>query len=143
MDQNRKQDIALMRYSAISPLVAGTQEDFPSLSAFFRDVSARGVKAPDGQIRHYAPATIARWYLDYRHGGFEVQVLPVQGRRQTAEAVAHPRLARGDGGHGAAGQQRHEAQKQDSNLFHVISPFQPIRPWMKMMRMSTGRMNRR
>lgn len=30
MDQNRKQDIALMRYSAISPLISGAQDDFPS-----------------------------------------------------------------------------------------------------------------
>ena len=52
MEQNRKQDIALMRYSAISQLIAGTQDDFPSLNAYFRDVSAKGVKAPDGQIRH-------------------------------------------------------------------------------------------
>lgn len=74
MDQNRKQDIALMRYSAISPLIAGTQDDFPSLSAFFRDASAKGVRAPDGQLRHYAPATIERWYLDYKHGGFDALI---------------------------------------------------------------------
>ena len=69
MDQNRKQDIALMRYSAIAPLIAGTQDDFPSLSAYFRDASAKGVKAPDGQLRHYAAATIEKWYLNYKHGG--------------------------------------------------------------------------
>ena len=74
MEQNRKQDIALMRYSAISPLIAGTQDDFPSLNAYFRDVSAKGVKAPDGQIRHYAPATIERWYLNYKRGGFDALV---------------------------------------------------------------------
>lgn len=74
MEQNRKQDIALMRYSAISQLIAGTQDDFPSLNAYFRDVSAKGVKAPDGQIRHYAPATIERWYLNYKHGGFDALV---------------------------------------------------------------------
>ena len=71
MDQNRKQDIALMRYSAISPIISGSQEDFSSLSAFFRNASARGVKGPDGQIRHYSPATIERWYRDYKRGGFD------------------------------------------------------------------------
>ena len=74
MDQNRKQDIALMRYSAISPLIAGTQDDFPSLSAYFRDASAKGVKAPDGQIRHYAATTIEKWYLNYKHGGFDALI---------------------------------------------------------------------
>ena len=74
MDQNRKQDIALMRYSAIAPLIAGTQDDFPSLSAYFRDASAKGVKAPDGQLRHYAAATIEKWYLNYKHGGFDALI---------------------------------------------------------------------
>lgn len=74
MNQNRKQAIALMRYSAISPLIAGTQEDFPSLNAYFRDASAKGVKSPDGEIRHYAPATIERWYLNYKRGGFDALI---------------------------------------------------------------------
>ena len=48
MEQEKKQAIALMRYSAIAPLIAGTQEDYESLSAYFRTVSAKGIKAPDG-----------------------------------------------------------------------------------------------
>ena len=35
MDKERKQDIALMRYSAIAPLITGMKEDYPSLKAFF------------------------------------------------------------------------------------------------------------
>ena len=31
MDQNKRQAVALMRYSAIAPLIAGTQEDYVSL----------------------------------------------------------------------------------------------------------------
>ena len=49
MDQNKRQAVALMRYSAIAPLIAGTQEDYESLRAYYRDVSAKGIKAPDGQ----------------------------------------------------------------------------------------------
>lgn len=71
MDKERKQDIALMRYSAIAPLVTGLKEDYPSLKAFFRDVSAKGVTAPDGTLRHFAPVTIERWYRSYKQGGFE------------------------------------------------------------------------
>ena len=66
MDKERKQDIALMRYSAIAPLVTGLKEDYPSLKAFFRDVSAKGVTAPDGTLRHFAPVTIERWYRSYK-----------------------------------------------------------------------------
>lgn len=65
------QQIALMRYSAISPLITGLSEDFTSTSAFCRAVSAKGIKAPDGSLKHYAPATIAKWYDNYRKGGFD------------------------------------------------------------------------
>lgn len=71
MDQERKQDIALMRYSAISPLLTGLSEDYPSQSAYFQDVSRKGITAPDGKTRHYAPKTICKWYNAYRHGGFD------------------------------------------------------------------------
>lgn len=74
MNRNRKQDIALMRYSAISPIITGTADSFGSLSAYFRDASARGVRAPGGELRHYSPGTLEKWYLDYKHGGFEALV---------------------------------------------------------------------
>ena len=71
MDQNKKHSIALMRYSAIAPIISGTRDDCGSLSAFFREAAARGLKLPDGQIRYYAPATLEKWYLDYKKGGFD------------------------------------------------------------------------
>lgn len=71
MDQDKQQAIALMRYSAIAPLISGTLDDFDSLWAYFCDTSTKGIKAPDGRIRHYAPSTIKSWYLDYKKGGFD------------------------------------------------------------------------
>ena len=71
MDQSKKQAIALMRYSAISPLVAGTAGDYESESAYFRETSARGIRAPDGSVRNYAPCTIQKWYSLYKKGGFD------------------------------------------------------------------------
>ena len=71
MEQDKKHDIALMRYSVISPLITGLQEDYPSLDAFFRDASLKGVTAPDGSVRKYAPATIEKWYRAYKLGGFD------------------------------------------------------------------------
>jgi transposase InsO family protein len=70
MDQEKKQDIALMRYSAIASLVTGLGDDYSSLSDFFRDASIKGVTAPDGSIRHYAPKTIEKWYRNYKKDGF-------------------------------------------------------------------------
>ena len=71
MDQNKRQAVALMRYSAIAPLIAGTQEDCTSMRAYYRDVSSKGIKAPDGQIRHYSPGTIQKWHLAYKKAGFD------------------------------------------------------------------------
>ena len=61
MEQEKKRAVALMRYSAIAPLITGTQEDYESLSAYFRTVSAKGIKAPDGSLRHYSPGTLEKW----------------------------------------------------------------------------------
>ena len=74
MNQNRKQAIALMRYSAIAPLITGAADDYPSLSAFFRDVSAKGISLPDGTKKHYSPGTIEKWYLAYKHSGFDALI---------------------------------------------------------------------
>lgn len=74
MNQDKKQSIALMRYSAIAPLISRTQDDYESLSAFFREVSAKGIKAPNGEIRHYSPATLEKWYLNYKKHGFDALI---------------------------------------------------------------------
>jgi len=74
MNQDKKQSIALMRYSAIAPLISGTQDDYESLSAFFREVSAKGIKAPNGEIRYYSPATLEKWYLNYKKQGFDALI---------------------------------------------------------------------
>lgn len=74
MEQDKKQAVALMRYSAIAPLITGTQDDYESLNAFFRTASAKGIKAHDGSLRHYSPGTLEKWYLAYRKSGFDALV---------------------------------------------------------------------
>lgn len=74
MEQEKKQAVALMRYSAIAPIITGTQEDYTSLSAYFRAVSAKGIKAPDGSLRHYSPGTLEKWYLAYKNSGFDALI---------------------------------------------------------------------
>lgn len=71
MNQEKQQKIALMRYGAIAPLVAGLDERYPSKSAFYAEVSDKGLAGPDGSIHHYAPATIENWYLAYQKHGFD------------------------------------------------------------------------
>ena len=74
MKQEKTHAIALMRYSVIAPLISGLQDDYSSHEAFFRDASARGVITPDGTTRHYAPASIKKWYNNYNRGGFDALV---------------------------------------------------------------------
>lgn len=71
MTQEKKQEIALMRYAAVAPIIAGLDETYPSKQAFYNDISEKGVTAPDGTVHHYAPATIEKWYLDYQRDGFD------------------------------------------------------------------------
>ncbi len=71
MKSKKQQDIALMRYGAIAPLISGLDEKYPSKAAFYNEISSRGLTGPDGRIHHYAPATIGKWYLDYQNHGFD------------------------------------------------------------------------
>lgn len=71
MKQEKQQEIALMRYGAIAPMIAGLDERYPSKTAFYSEISEKGLMGPDGKLHHYAPATIEKWYLDYQNHGFE------------------------------------------------------------------------
>lgn len=71
MDEKKRQSIALMRYSAIAPLVSGLSDEFESDSAYFRALSAKGITDPAGNLRHYAPNTMKCWYLAYKQSGFD------------------------------------------------------------------------
>lgn len=63
-----------MRYATIAPLIAGLDADYPGNTAFYLEASEKGAMGPDGKIHHYSPATIERWYLDYRKHGFDALV---------------------------------------------------------------------
>jgi len=71
MDQEKKNAIALMRYSVIAPLITGLSDDYDSMTAFFNAASAKGIMHPDGTVKHYAPGTIEKWYRNYKEGGFD------------------------------------------------------------------------
>ena len=58
MKQEKQQEVALMRYGAIAPIIAGLDERYPNKTAFYAEISAKGLMGPDGKLHHYAPATI-------------------------------------------------------------------------------------
>lgn len=63
-----------MRYAAISPVVTGLDEKYPSMQAYYDEISAKGITGIDGRIHHFAPSTIERWYLDYKKHGFDALI---------------------------------------------------------------------
>ena len=71
MKKEKQQEIALMRYSAIAPLVAGLDDEYLTQQEYYESVSAKGLRDSDGRVHHFAPSTIERWYLDYRKLGFD------------------------------------------------------------------------
>ena len=54
MKQEKQQEIALMRYGAIAPIIAGLDERYPNKTAFYAEISAKGLMGPDGKLHHYA-----------------------------------------------------------------------------------------
>ena len=71
MKHDLAQDIALMRYSLISPLIIGLPNEYDSKEAYFRAASERGAIHPNGSTIHPAPTSIKRWYQHYQKKGFD------------------------------------------------------------------------
>ena len=71
MEQDYRHAIALMRYSAIAPLIPGLPEGYKNISDYTKQISGKGLVHPDGGVRHYAPKTLYKWYFNYRKGGFD------------------------------------------------------------------------
>lgn len=63
MKQEKQQEIALMRYRTIAPLIAGLDENYPSKSAFYTEISAKGILIPMGSftIMHPLPSKNGIW----------------------------------------------------------------------------------
>ena len=71
MDQEKKNAVALMRYSAIAPIINGQIPEGMSRQAYFQSLFEKGIPLQDGGLRHFAPATIEKWLHNYRRGGFD------------------------------------------------------------------------
>ena len=82
MEQDYRHAIALMRYSAIAPLIHGLPEGYRSLTDYLENASQKGLLHPDGEVRSYAPKTLYRWYSSYQKDGFDA--LGTMSRKSTS-----------------------------------------------------------
>lgn len=82
-----KNQIALFRFSVISPLVNNCN-DSKSKMEFFRKASLKQYTLPNGKISTFSPLTIKTWYLNYLKGGFD-SLVP-KGRTDIGSSRALP-----------------------------------------------------
>lgn len=71
MADEKRQQMALMRYGIIAPLVCHTIPEEKNRQAFFEEASEKTYSGPDGISRCFSPKTIERWYYTYLKSGFD------------------------------------------------------------------------
>lgn len=71
MDDDKKKNLALMKYGAIAPIINELPEEYSSYSEYFDRVSAKGIIDWNGSVRYYAANTIEGWYRKYIRYGFD------------------------------------------------------------------------
>lgn len=71
MNINDKQALALIRYSAIMPLVTDTANPNETMSEIFARAAEKEYTLPDGTKRKYSPYSIERWYYMFKRYGFD------------------------------------------------------------------------
>ena len=69
--EQEKTKKALMKYSAIAPLITGNVNQYESKEAFFRSASEQEFTCDGVTYKKYSAGTIKRWYLEYVNKGFD------------------------------------------------------------------------
>ena len=67
------QEVALFRFSLIAPAINDTYEA-TSLSQYFRETASKPYILTDGSVVKYSSGAIKKWYLDYKHKGFDALI---------------------------------------------------------------------
>ena len=71
MTLDRKQQIALFRFSVIAPLESGTSDPSISNREFFRQAAKLSYTDPDGKPVTVGASTIEKWHRTYKKHGFD------------------------------------------------------------------------
>lgn len=70
MNEKDRQDIALLKFQVISPLIS-EPDNYHSNAEFFRIASCKTYKDAKGKEVKFSDKTISTWYYDYKKYGFE------------------------------------------------------------------------
>lgn len=75
MTEEKRQQLALMRYGIIAPVICHTLPAETSLHAYFEQAAEKPYTDPDGKVRYFSAKTLERWYYFYRAAGFDGLVI--------------------------------------------------------------------
>ena len=82
-----KNEIALFRYGLISPIITNTYEE-NSKAEYFRKVASK-TYIVNGKEEKYSWKTIYDWYLNYKHGGYEIMIPKTRNDACTSRKLNH------------------------------------------------------
>lgn len=71
MTDEKRQQLALMRYGIIAPVVCHTLPEGTSNHSYFEQAAQTPYTDPDGKVRYFSVKTFERWYYFYRTAGFD------------------------------------------------------------------------
>lgn len=71
MDEEKKRNLALMRYAIIAPAICHTIPEDMTTKEFLEEAAKLTYTNPDGKPCSFSVPTIERWYYEYRKHGFE------------------------------------------------------------------------
>jgi transposase InsO family protein len=74
MTDEIRNEIALLRYAIIAPLVSGLHDDNQTIGSFFLTASQKKYNNYNGKLISFAPSTIKRWYYNYNKDGFDALI---------------------------------------------------------------------
>lgn len=93
MNDKELQELALFRFSLISPIVNDTYQA-PSQNQYFRDVASKAYTLPNGTTANFAASTIKKWYLDYKHEGFDALILKKRADAGLPRVISNDAIAK-------------------------------------------------
>jgi transposase InsO family protein len=74
MTDEIRNEIALLRYAVLAPRISGISDETQSLNSFFLSAATKKYPSHDGTLVSFSPASIERWYYNYKRGGFDALI---------------------------------------------------------------------
>ena len=71
MTEEKRKELALLRYGIIAPAVCNMLPQGKTLTEFFEEAAEKTYEGPDGKMLRFTASTFERWYYFYKKKGFD------------------------------------------------------------------------